>query len=50
MLKKWISAPLYDVDRINDRLDAVEDLIKHPDMVHRFQEKMRAVRFNFIIL
>lgn len=36
MLKKWISTPLYDVNKINDRLDAVEDLMKHPDLVSRF--------------
>lgn len=28
LLKKWICAPLTDIDKINERLDAVEDLLK----------------------
>ena len=31
LLKKWIAAPLYDIDKINERLDAVEDMMKHQD-------------------
>jgi len=26
LLKQWLCAPLLDVDKINERLDAVEDL------------------------
>lgn len=27
-LKRWLVAPLTDIEKINDRLDAVEDLIR----------------------
>ena len=33
LLKKWISTPLQNIEQINERLDAVEDLMKHPDLV-----------------
>ena len=28
LLKKWISAPLRDLDKVQKRLDAVEELLK----------------------
>ncbi len=43
MLKKWLSAPLFDVDRINSRLDAVEDLMRHPEVIQAFQDKLKQV-------
>lgn len=43
MLKKWISAPLFDITKINDRLDAVEDLVKYPELIQRVQEKLKQV-------
>jgi len=41
MLKKWISAPLFDINKINDRLDAVEDLVKYQELIQRVQEKLK---------
>ncbi|CDW71809.1 domain iii family protein [Stylonychia lemnae] len=41
LLKKWISTPLFDVDKINTRLDAVEDLLSHPDMLQKLQDKLK---------
>jgi DNA mismatch repair protein MSH6 len=41
MLKKWLASPLYNIDRINERLDAVEDLMKHNEVMVNFQEKVR---------
>jgi DNA mismatch repair ATPase MutS len=43
LLKKWILAPLYSIPKINERLDAVEDLMRHPELVVKFQEFLRAV-------
>lgn len=39
LLKKWICSPMADISQINDRLDAVEDLITAPDAVRGFQNK-----------
>lgn len=39
LLKKWLCSPLADVSSINDRLDAVEDLINCTEAVRGFQNK-----------
>ena len=44
LLKKWISAPLYNIEMINNRLDSVEDLMKNFELVRTFQEKLKMVR------
>ena len=32
-LKRWLCAPLLDVDKINERLDAVEDIRRNEDII-----------------
>eukprot|EP00347_Sterkiella_histriomuscorum_P024111 403332270 len=41
LLKKWISSPLYDIDKINSRLDSIEDFNRHPDLIFKLQEKLK---------
>ena len=36
LLKKWIVTPLYDIPKINSRLDAVEDMMTYYDLTQRF--------------
>ncbi len=36
MLKKWLASPLYNIDLINERLDSVEDLMKHNEVMVNF--------------
>lgn len=33
MLKRWIEAPLLDIDKINERLVCVSDLLDNMDIV-----------------
>ena len=40
LLKRWISAPLTDIESINERLDAVEDLMTHAHAAERFHLKV----------
>ena len=37
MFKRWLTSPLIDSNAINDRLDAVEDLMKNVNMVEYYQ-------------
>ena len=39
-LEKWILEPLFDTTRINERFDAVEDLIQNPDLCEYFQKEI----------
>lgn len=41
MLKTWICAPLYNVDQINDRLDAIEDLQAVPQERDQFRQMLK---------
>lgn len=41
MLKQWLCSPLCNPDAINDRLDAVEDLMKATDAVAEVTELMK---------
>ena len=41
LFKQWLCAPLCHPDSINDRLDAVEDLMAVQDVVAEAQEKMK---------
>jgi len=43
MLKRWVAMPLKDLGAIQQRLDAVEHLIKHPELVHNLIQKIREV-------
>ena len=36
-MKKWLLAPLIDIEKINDRLDAIEDLNAHTDQLESFR-------------
>ena len=37
MFKKWLTSPLTDITAINDRLDAIEDLMKNEDIADYYQ-------------
>lgn len=41
MLKSWVCAPLMDVNKINDRLDAVEDIQGLPNERDQFRMKLK---------
>ena len=41
LLKQWLCSPLCNPDAINDRLDAVEDLMKISDVVADVSEMLR---------
>jgi DNA mismatch repair protein MSH6 len=40
LLKKWLMAPLINIKKINDRLDAVEDLMSHQFETDVFRAKI----------
>jgi DNA mismatch repair protein MSH6 len=40
LLKRWLLSPLMNINKINDRLDAVEDLIKHQYETDVFRSKL----------
>ena len=42
-LRKWLFRPLRSVDRINQRLDAVDTLVQSPDTRERLQEYLKKV-------
>ena len=39
--KRWVTTPLCNIDMINDRLDAVEDLMYHLDEFNKFRELIK---------
>ena len=41
MLKRWVVGPLKDAKKINERLDAVTDLVKNPTILDMLQLKFR---------
>lgn len=43
LLKKWIEQPLSQINEINHRLEAVDELIKHPPARSIIREKLRSV-------
>ncbi len=43
LLKRWIVFPLRDIQRINERLDAVESLIRDADRTRGLQQHLKAV-------
>lgn len=40
LLKRWLLAPLISIEKICERLDAVEDLIKFPKEIEEFKSKL----------
>lgn len=43
LLKKWVSAPLCNVVEINERLDAITDLIERPSILLEVKEKLKSL-------
>ncbi|MCS7236940.1 MAG: DNA mismatch repair protein MutS [Thermoguttaceae bacterium] len=43
LLAEWLSSPLVDVKAINDRLDAVQELVSHPQTLQAIRDKLRSV-------
>ncbi len=44
MLKKWVSAPLYNQARIEERLDAIDDLRRDGgNLIHFFWDKLKGL-------
>ncbi|WP_341835109.1 DNA mismatch repair protein MutS [Chitinophaga pollutisoli] len=43
LLKRWIVFPLRDIQKINERLDAVETLIRETELTHKLQQHLRNV-------
>jgi len=41
LLKQWLCAPLCNPDAINDRLDAVDDLLSVPDITAEVKELLK---------
>ena len=40
MLRKWLLSPLIDPEKINERLDAVDDLVSIPVDMNKFRERL----------
>lgn len=40
-LKSWLMSPLLDIDLVNERLDAVEDLMKNPVFIEKFDKEAK---------
>lgn len=40
LLKKWLLAPLIDINRINDRLDAIDDLNSNKVLLDEFRKNL----------
>src|SRR3954469_20068047 len=43
MLADWLTAPLTDVDAINSRIDAVDELVNNPALVKEVREGLRQI-------
>lgn len=43
MLIQWLLKPLMRLDRIHDRLDAVEELVKNPDLLEGLRSKLHPI-------
>lgn len=43
MLKRWVALPLKDIAPINERLDVVEYMLKHPDFIETIEQHLRPV-------
>jgi DNA mismatch repair protein MSH6 len=43
LLKKWLCTPLFNEDRLNERLDAVEELVKDKKLIKAFQSEMSEI-------
>ena len=40
LLRNWILNPLCDIEKINERLDIIEDLIKHDEIITKFRNNL----------
>lgn len=40
MIRKWLLSPLVDPVKINERLDAVQDLRRIPEHVNTFRDRL----------
>ncbi len=43
LLKRWMALPLKDIGPINERLDAVEFLLKHPEIKENLEDHLRQI-------
>ncbi|KAJ1608563.1 DNA repair protein [Cryptosporidium canis] len=43
LLRKWITYPLVNADRINERLESVNWLMEHSDKLYEFRDELRAI-------
>ena len=43
LLRRWLGRPLLDIDRINERLDAVETLVDEADLRARVRDTLRGM-------
>ncbi len=48
-LKRWLCAPLFDIAEINNRLDAIDDLMKNKDVLNLLRDRLRNVP-HFVIV
>ncbi|MCD6460277.1 DNA mismatch repair protein MutS [bacterium] len=44
LLKEWITSPLIDVDKINARLNAVEDIMQNPRILDNIEVFLKKIR------
>ena len=43
LLKRWMALPLKDIGRINERFDAVEFFLKHPEIRENLEDHLRQI-------
>ena len=44
LLRKWLSSPLVEVEKIQERQEAVKDLMENYSLIKDFKEAMTAVK------
>ena len=45
-MKRWLCAPLYDIEDITNRQDAIEDLIKIPELLNLLRTNLQKVSYS----
>lgn len=43
LLKEWLCQPLLNIDAINERLDAVEELMNNPDVIQKISSSFKGI-------
>ncbi|CAI2371577.1 unnamed protein product [Moneuplotes crassus] len=43
MLERWVCSPLTDPEKINDRLDCIDDLTGHSNLITNFRTRLKAL-------